>query len=106
MRWLAVGGLLGNEIFNVGSISVAIWLVGSEVFPLGVRGKGMSLVALSHWTFDLLISLTTLSLVSADVNNGGVQRFLGDIHAWRGLFYQGHRWGTPETPRPPQPATR
>jgi MFS transporter, SP family, major inositol transporter len=65
MRWLAVGGLLGNEIFNVGSISVAIWLVGSEVFPLGVRGKGMSMVALSHWTFDLLISLTTLSLVSA-----------------------------------------
>lgn len=64
MRWLAVGGLLGNEIFNVGSISVAIWLVGSEVFPLGVRGKGMSMVALSHWSFDLLISLTTLSLVS------------------------------------------
>lgn len=64
MRWLAVAGLIGNEIFNVGSISVAIWLVGSEVFPLGVRGKGMSMVALSHWSFDLLISLTTLSLVS------------------------------------------
>ena len=32
MRWLAVGGLLGNEIFNVGSISVTIWLIGSEVF--------------------------------------------------------------------------
>jgi MFS transporter, SP family, major inositol transporter len=65
MRWLAVGGLLGNEIFNVGSISVTIWLIGSEVFPLGVRGKGMSMVALSHWTFDLVISLTTLSLVSS-----------------------------------------
>jgi sugar porter (SP) family MFS transporter len=60
--WLAVAGLLGYEIFNVGSISVAIWLVGSEVFPLAVRGKGMSMVTLSHWTFDLLISLTTLSL--------------------------------------------
>jgi len=61
-RWLAVGGLLANEIFNVGSISVAIWLVGAEVFPLNVRGKGMSMVALSHWGFDLLVSLTTLSL--------------------------------------------
>jgi MFS transporter, SP family, major inositol transporter len=61
-RWLAIAGLLGYEVFNVGSISVAIWLVGAEVFPLAVRGKGMSLVALSHWTFDLLISLTTLTL--------------------------------------------
>jgi hypothetical protein len=62
---LAVAGLLGYEIFNVGSISVAIWLVGSEVFPLAVRGKGMSMVTLSHWTFDLVISLTTLSLTVA-----------------------------------------
>jgi major inositol transporter-like SP family MFS transporter len=63
--WFAVAGLLGYEIFNVGSISVAIWLVGSEVFPLAVRGKGMSMVTLSHWSFDLLISLTTLSLTVA-----------------------------------------
>lgn len=63
LRWLAVAGLLGYEVFNVGSISVAIWLVGAEVFPLSVRGKGMSLVALSHWSFDLLVTLTTLSLV-------------------------------------------
>ena len=64
-RWLAIAGLLGYEVFNVGSISVAIWLVGAEVFPLAVRGKGMSMVALSHWSFDLLISLTTLSLTVA-----------------------------------------
>jgi len=63
MRWVAAAGLLGYEVFNVGSISAAIWLVGAEVFPLSVRGKGMSLVALSHWSFDLLVTLTTLSLV-------------------------------------------
>ncbi|WP_227307871.1 sugar porter family MFS transporter [Acidisoma cellulosilyticum] len=88
MRWLAVGGLLGNEIFNVGSISVAIWLVGSEVFPLGVRGKGMSMVALSHWSFDLLISLTTLSLVSAFGPAGafwlfGLANLLAFAFVWR-----------------------
>ena len=35
------------------------------MFPLAVRGKGMSMVTLSHWSFDLLISLTTLSLTVA-----------------------------------------
>ena len=34
------------------------------MFPLAVRGKGMSMVTLSHWSFDLLISLTTLSMTA------------------------------------------
>jgi major inositol transporter-like SP family MFS transporter len=87
-RWFALAGLLGYEIFNVGSISVAIWLVGSEVFPLAVRGKGMSMVTLSHWSFDLLITLTTLSLIR---NLGIAQTFwlfaainaLAWIFVWR-----------------------
>ncbi len=30
-----------------------------------VRGKGASLGAFSHWFFDLIVTLTTLSLVTA-----------------------------------------
>lgn len=59
---VAILSIIGYVIFNVGSLSVAIWLVGSEVFPLAVRGKGAALVALTHWSADLLVSLTTLSL--------------------------------------------
>lgn len=64
-RYTAVAGLVAYEIFNVGSISASIWLVGAEVFPLAIRGKGMSMVALSHWVFDLIVSLFTLTMVQA-----------------------------------------
>nr|WP_050801449.1 sugar porter family MFS transporter [Gluconobacter morbifer] len=63
--WITVIAIMAYTIFNTGSLSVAIWLVGAEVYPLSCRGKGMSLVAGSHWGADLLISLTTLSLVEA-----------------------------------------
>ncbi|MQR99800.1 sugar porter family MFS transporter [Gluconobacter aidae] len=61
--WITVAAVMAYTIFNTGSLSVAIWLVGAEVYPLSCRGKGMSLVAGSHWGADLIISLTTLSLV-------------------------------------------
>lgn len=62
--WITLISLIGYVIFNVGSLSVTVWLVGAEVFPLSCRGSGMSVVAASHWGADLVISLTTLSLVT------------------------------------------
>lgn len=50
---------------NCGGFGVCIWLINSEVYPLFVRGKGASLGAFSHWFFDLIVTLTTLSLVTA-----------------------------------------
>lgn len=47
------------------SFGVALWLINAEVYPLFVRGKGASVGAFSHWTFDLLVTLTTLTLVNA-----------------------------------------
>lgn len=47
--WITVAAVMAYTIFNTGSLSVAIWLVGAEVYPLSCRGKGMSLVAGSHW---------------------------------------------------------
>ncbi|GAD26213.1 sugar-proton symporter [Gluconobacter thailandicus NBRC 3257] len=61
--WITVLAIIGYTVCNTGSLSVAVWLVGAEVYPLSCRGKGMSLVAGSHWGADLIISLTTLSLV-------------------------------------------
>jgi len=61
--WITVVAVVGYTMFNTGSLSVAVWLVGAEVYPLSCRGKGMSLVAGSHWGADFIISLTTLSLV-------------------------------------------
>ena len=60
---LAVAGLLLYVLCTLGSINASLWLVGAEVFPLSVRGKGMGLVTVSHWSFDLLISMLTLSII-------------------------------------------
>ncbi|WP_423821748.1 sugar porter family MFS transporter [Salinisphaera sp. SPP-AMP-43] len=47
------------------SFGVALWLINAEVYPLFVRGKGASVGAFSHWSFDLLVTLTTLTLINA-----------------------------------------
>ncbi|WP_342628049.1 sugar porter family MFS transporter [Nguyenibacter vanlangensis] len=83
--WLMVVALLAYAVLNVGSLSVAIWIVGAEVYPLSVRSKGTSLVAASHWGADLLISLTTLSLVQS-VGAGGTFLLFGAINALAFLF--------------------
>jgi sugar porter (SP) family MFS transporter len=61
--WLTVVGMVAFMAFNGGSLSVAVWLVMSEIFPLRVRGRAASLAAAAVWLADLLVSLTTLTLV-------------------------------------------
>lgn len=46
------------------SLGIAIWLVNSEVFPTGVRGKAGGLGATTHWGLDLVIASTTLTLIT------------------------------------------
>ena len=41
------------------------WLLISEIFPLAVRGRGMSLATVANWSFNLLVALTFLDLVAA-----------------------------------------
>jgi hypothetical protein len=63
-RVLVVACLAAYLMLNCGGFGVCIWLINSEVYPLFVRGKGASLGAFSHWFFDLLVTLSTLSLVT------------------------------------------
>lgn len=46
------------------SFGVALWLINAEVYPLFIRGKGASIGAFSHWFFDLLVTISTLTLIS------------------------------------------
>ncbi|ACB93764.1 sugar porter family MFS transporter [Beijerinckia indica] len=70
-------GLLGYIVFNFGSLSVAVWLIASEVFPLIIRGKAMGLAAVSVWASDIVISLSTLSLVEVLGPTGTFWLFAG-----------------------------
>lgn len=63
-RWLVVACLAAYLMLNCGGFGVCIWLINAEVYPLFVRGKGASVGAFSHWFFDLIVTLTTLSLVT------------------------------------------
>ena len=63
-RLLVVICLGAYLMLNCGGFGVCIWLINSEVYPLFVRGKGAALGAFSHWSFDLIVTLTTLSLVT------------------------------------------
>lgn len=49
-------------VANNGAFGVTIWLINSEVYPMKLRSKGGAFGALSHWFFDFIIALTTLSL--------------------------------------------
>lgn len=56
--------LIAYLALNCGGFGVCIWLIISEVFPLYVRSKGASIGAFSHWAFNLIVSLTTLSMIA------------------------------------------
>jgi sugar porter (SP) family MFS transporter len=46
--------------FSLGPI---VWLMISEIFPLGVRARAVGLATMANWTFNLIVSLTFLSLL-------------------------------------------
>lgn len=49
--------------FAIG-LGPVFWLMISEIFPLGIRSKAMSVCTIANWTFNFLISYFFLALVS------------------------------------------
>ncbi|MBB2206271.1 sugar porter family MFS transporter [Gluconacetobacter takamatsuzukensis] len=82
---LMVVSLLGYIFFNFGSLSVAVWLVAAEVFPLAIRSKAMGLASATVWLADTIVSLVTLSLVQA-LGTTGTFWLFGAINVLSFLF--------------------
>lgn len=61
----AVLSIICFIIFIAISLAPLGWLLISEVFPLNVRGVGMSIGSLSHWGFNAIIAFTFLKLVNS-----------------------------------------
>ncbi|MEH3076135.1 MAG: sugar porter family MFS transporter [Quadrisphaera sp.] len=51
-------------VFNAGGLQLMGWLTGSEIYPLAVRAAGTSAQAAVLWTTNLVITLTTLSVIN------------------------------------------
>jgi len=60
----AVISIVCYIIFIAISLAPLGWLLISEVFPLNVRGIGMSIGSLAHWGFNAIIAFTFLKLVN------------------------------------------
>jgi len=84
--WVVVLGLLGYIAFNGAGISTVAWLLPSEVFPGAVRGVAVSLTALTVWVFDLLVSLTALSLTNA-IGTPGTFWLYGAVNVVAFVFF-------------------
>ncbi len=61
--WLAAGSL----ILYVGAFAIGLgpvfWLLISEIYPLQARGVAMSVATLTNWAFNLLVTVSFLTLV-------------------------------------------
>ncbi|QQR91367.1 MAG: sugar porter family MFS transporter [Myxococcales bacterium] len=60
-----VGGMLLYIAFFAVSLGPLGWLLCSEIYPLSIRGVGMSIGSLSNWFFNLIVAFTFLKLVNA-----------------------------------------
>ncbi|KAH0622316.1 hypothetical protein JD844_024508 [Phrynosoma platyrhinos] len=61
LKWMSLAGLLIYvAAFSIG-LGPMSWLVLSEIFPGGIRGRAMSLTSSMNWGVNLLISSTFLT---------------------------------------------
>ncbi|CAH2250230.1 solute carrier family 2, facilitated glucose transporter member 12 isoform X1 [Pelobates cultripes] len=62
LKWLCLTSLLAYiAAFSIGLGPMA-WLVQSEIFPAGIKGRAFSITSSMNWGMNLLISLTFLTL--------------------------------------------
>jgi sugar porter (SP) family MFS transporter len=63
-------GLMLYEAAFAASLGIGIWLVNSEIFPTGVRGKASSAGTVTHWGLDFLVSISVLTIIQAMTETG------------------------------------
>jgi sugar porter (SP) family MFS transporter len=63
--WAAVVTLMTYVAFFAISLGPIFWLLISEIYPLQIRGMAEGTAAGTNWIFNLLVSITFLSLLEA-----------------------------------------
>src|ERR1700722_18905546 len=65
LAWIAVVSVAAYVGFFAIGLGPVFWLLISEIFPLALRGRAMSLATVANWVFNLIVSATFLNLVGA-----------------------------------------
>ncbi|MGB2601520.1 MAG: sugar porter family MFS transporter [Candidatus Omnitrophota bacterium] len=63
LKWIAVGSLVLYIASFAVSLGTVAWVIISEVFPLKIRGRAMSLATMSNWIFNFTVAMTFLTLI-------------------------------------------
>ena len=63
LGWLTAASLAAYVGFFAIGLGPVFWLLISEIFPLAIRGRGMSAATIANWVANLVVALTFLRLV-------------------------------------------
>ncbi len=63
LGWLTAASLAAYVGFFAIGLGPVFWLLISEIFPLAIRGRGMSAATIANWVANLVVALTFLQLV-------------------------------------------
>ncbi len=66
----AVGALMVYIAFFAVSLGPVAWLIISEVYPLGIRGRAMGIATFTNWVSNYFVSLTFLTLIEVLGSSG------------------------------------
>lgn len=70
LQWIAVASMVVYIACFAMSLGPIMWLVISEIFPLNIRGLGVSLAVSASWGFNMLVALTFLTLIDTFGGSG------------------------------------
>uniref|UniRef100_A0A8C4QVN8 Major facilitator superfamily (MFS) profile domain-containing protein n=1 Tax=Eptatretus burgeri TaxID=7764 RepID=A0A8C4QVN8_EPTBU len=62
-RWLALLGILCFEAFYSLGFGTMTWVILSEIFPVGLKGRAVALTSTLNWGTNLALSLSFLDIV-------------------------------------------
>jgi SP family galactose:H+ symporter-like MFS transporter len=65
LAWIALASVAIYVGFFAIGLGPVFWLLISEIFPLALRGRAMSLATVANWGFNAIVSVTFLNLVGA-----------------------------------------
>jgi Sugar (and other) transporter len=63
LAWVAVVTLMAYVAFFAISLGPIFWLLIAEIYPLKIRGLAEGTAAGTNWVFNLLVSITFLTLI-------------------------------------------
>ncbi|XP_037073146.1 proton myo-inositol cotransporter-like [Pollicipes pollicipes] len=85
--WLPIMGLCIYLVCFASGMGPMPWTINSEIYPLWARGTGNSIATACNWFFNLIVSLSFLTLTDVMTKHGTFYMYSGLTFLGLGLFY-------------------